>query len=303
MNEALQPFELQREALAEKLKLRDQWEAGVKALNETGVLEILPEAQDIGVIGIDGKEYPIPKYNEIMAQITPEKMELLEKKLEQGFSRLQLVPMAMPLDVLIDRYKRELLKHSHEGKLLSTDNTPLELDSENPLYVWEQYNKADIEGRLVYYPQRFDGQDHQGKTKQEIIDQGDAWEIQLIEETADIPAKGQGQTLQGRRQLEAGNTPIEYLKSTQEDPQYQDEQGLTPESWLTQAISHLHQRDQQIDDYQGQGKLCYMFGSYFPASSGVPNGYFDRDSRRAGLSRSGPGNRFSDSGARPSVKI
>lgn len=49
-NEGLQPFELQREALAERLHLRDQWEAEVKALNETGVLEILPKCQDIGVI-------------------------------------------------------------------------------------------------------------------------------------------------------------------------------------------------------------------------------------------------------------
>jgi len=302
MNEGLQPFELQREALAERLKLRDQWEAQVKALNETGVLEILPEAQDIGVIGIDGKEYPIPKYNEILSQITPEKMEILEKKLEQGFSKLLMVPMAMPLDVLIDRYKRELLKHASEGKLLSADNTPLDLNPEDPLYAWDQYKKADIEGRLVYYPKQFDKTNHQGQTKQELIDQGDGWEVRLIEDI-DIPAQGQGQTIGERKQLEANHTSIEYLKATQEDIQYQEEQGLTPEGWLTKAISRLHETNQQIDDYQGKGKLCYMFGSYFPAVSRVPRGYFNRHGRQAGLDRDDPDNRGSNCGACSSVKI
>lgn len=302
MNEALQPFELQREALAEKLKLHDQWEDQVKTLNETGVLKILPEAKDIGVIGIDGKEYPIPKYDEILSKITPETMEFLEKKTEQGFSNLLLVPMAISLDTLIDRYKRELLKHAEEGKLFSTDKT-LELNSEDPLYVWEEYKKANIEKRLVYYPQRFNKENHQGKTKQEIIDQGDAWEIRFVEEIVDIPAQGQGQTLAGRKQLETNQTPNEYLKMILEDPQYQKEQGLTPESWLTYAISRLHQANQQIDDYQGKGKLCYLLGSYLPAGSGVPCGCFRRGDRRADLCGCGPDDHYLDSGFRSSVKI
>ena len=32
----------------------------VTALNRTGILTLLPKSESIGVIGIDGKEYPIP---------------------------------------------------------------------------------------------------------------------------------------------------------------------------------------------------------------------------------------------------
>jgi len=299
----LESHESRLELFAERFKLKDQWEAQVKALNETGVLEILPESQDIGIVGIDGKEYPIPKYEDILSRINPEKIELLEHKLEQGFSKLQLIPMAMPLDVLADRYKRELIKHSKDGTLLSTDNTPLDLNAENPLYVWEEYKGADIEGKLVYYPKRLDKENHEGKTKQQLIDQGDAWEIRLIEETVDIPAQGKGQTIGGRKQLEANKSPNEYLRLTQEDPQYQNEQGLTPESWLVKAITHLHQTNQQIDDYQGKGKACYLFGVFFHALLGVPVGYFFRGDRRAGLYGSSPGTRNSNYGAFLSVKI
>lgn len=262
------------ELFCERLKLKDQWEAQVKALNETGVLELLPESQDIGVIGIDGKEYPIPTYQDILARITPEKLEFLAKKMEQGFSKLQLIPMAMPLDILIDRYKRELIKHSKAGTLLSTDGIKLDLDLDNPIYVWEEYKKADIEGKLVYHPERFDRENHGGSTKQELIDQGNVWEIRLIEDTIDIPAQGQGQTLGGRKQLEANQSSNKYLRLTQEDPQYQKEQGLTPESWLVKAITRLHLTNQQIDDYQGKGKICYLLGSFFIAESSVPGGCF-----------------------------
>ena len=295
-------YESRLELFCERLGLKDQWEAQVKALNETGILEILPESQDIGVVGIDGKEYPIPTYQDILARITSEKMELLERKLAQGFSKLQLIPLAMPLDILIDRYKRELIKHSQTGTLLSTDNTPLELNLEDPLYVWEEYKKADSVGRLVYYPQRFD-QNHQGKTKQELINQGDSWEINLVEETVDIPAQGHGQTLGGRKQLEANQSPNAFLNSILNDPQYQGEQGLTPEARLILAITHLHQTNQVIDDYQGQGKACYSVGAFFPARSLVPHGFFYRDHRQAYLHRNNPDNQNSYNGAGSSVNI
>lgn len=275
-------------------------------------MEILPESQDIGVVGIDGKEYPIPKYEDILSRITPEKMEILEKKAKQGFTKLLLVPTAMSLDVLQDRYKRKLIKHSQEGKLLSTDGTPLELNQEEPLFVWEGYKGADIDGKLVYHPIRFDPDDHGGKTKPQLLEEANnssdpslngGWDMLFVEETVDIPAQGEGITIGERKQLEANQTPNEYLKLTQEDPQYTEEQGLTPEAWITQAISYLHQTNQQIDDFDGNGKICYMFGSYFPASSIVPGGNWHRGYRGARLAGVGPGRRDSNFGARSAVKI
>ena len=37
----------------------------VTALNRTGMLTLLPKSESMGVIGIDGKEYPIPTQEQV----------------------------------------------------------------------------------------------------------------------------------------------------------------------------------------------------------------------------------------------
>jgi len=303
MSERLEPFEASREALAERLGLRRQWEDQVRALNELGILEILPDTQEIGIVGIDGKEYPIPKYQEILSQITPENLEMLETKSEQGFTQLLMVPLGMPLEILIDRYQRELLKKNQEGKLRSTDGTPLELDTNQPIYVWDQIRGADVDGRMSYYPTQFSQEGHNGQTKQELIDQGEAWEVVLMEDLPDLPEEGKGETIGGRKQLEAAQSPNQYLETIQHDPSYQDERGLTLEAWLTYATTHLHTTDTQIDDWQGKGKATRLLASYLPASSNILHSYWSRGDHQAILYRYDPGNRGSDCGSRSSVKI
>lgn len=303
MRETFETTEIRREALIEKIKLREQWEGQFKALNETDVLEILPEKMDKGIIGIDGKEYPFPSYEEIVSRLTSEKLDILEKKVGQGFTKLLITPLAMPLEILIDRYKRELVKHYQEGKLLATDGTKLELDLNNPIYVWDKFKQADISGQLIYYPERFSKENHGGKTKQELIDSNQSFEISLIEDLADLPAKGQGKTINGRKQFETGQSAEEYLKLLQEDPTYQYESGLTPEAWLTYALTHLHQTNQQIDDWQGKGKFCLLTDSYFPVSGFVPDAGFDRGNRQAYLCGGYPGDRDRALGFRARARI
>ena len=65
MPESLQPFELRQEALCERLELKAQWEARVKALFDSHILEILPDCRKLGFIDIEGNECPIPEYQEI----------------------------------------------------------------------------------------------------------------------------------------------------------------------------------------------------------------------------------------------
>ena len=308
MPETLQPFEVSREALAEKLKLKDQWTEQVKALNETGVLEILPESQDIGIVDLRGRECPIPKYEEILAEITAENLELLQEKAEQGFNRLLLVPLGLPLNILTERYQRELLKHHREGTLLDTSGNKLDLDPDDPFYVWhEGYDNADINGNLVYFPQQFTQENHGGQTKDQLLKRGDAWQILLLEDLPDLPAKGGGTEKSGRKQLEASQSSEQYLKKMQEEPPYQGEQGLTPEAWLTYAISQLHQKNIQIDDYDesrgGKGKASFLIGSWFPTSEDVPRGVFSRGNRQACLYGNYPHNSYSNSSCRSSVKI
>ena len=76
----------------------------VTALKLTGILTPLSESESIGVIGIDGKEYPVPIQEQVVELLDHNK-ELVDRKISQGFNRLELMPMAMPTPILIDRMK------------------------------------------------------------------------------------------------------------------------------------------------------------------------------------------------------
>jgi hypothetical protein len=302
MSEQLSSFEQQREALAEKLKLREQFETQIKTLNETGILEILPESQELGIIGIDSKGYPIPNYDEILARITPEKIELLTKKFEQGFTQLLLVPFGMPLDILIDRYRRELLEHDSKGILLGTNGTKLELNRENPTDIWHGYDHADISGKLVYDPQKFSS-NHQGKTKEELIRENGAWQVILTEDLPDLPAEGKGKTIQERHQLEANKSSEEYLKVMQTDSQYQGEHGFNPEAELTLWLTTLHTKNIQLDVWQSPHKACLLTGSYFKSSGHVPSTYWNPVTHQARMHEYLPKGRNLERSVRTLVEI
>jgi len=314
MSETLEPFEIRQEALAERLSLREQWEKRVKSLWDSHVLEILPETKKLGFVDIEGHECPMPSYEDIKKMITPEKAELLETKITQGFTRLHLVPQTAALDTLIAKYKALLLQKHQEGKLLSTRGDQLPLNPDGPLYVWDQYQGADTKDNpnegVVYYPEQYDQADHRGQSKRHLIANGTSWNVELIEDLPDLPAAGQGEQLNKKRgldtdrvPLEANHTPREYLQTLGSDPNYQGEQGFTIEDWLAYVISKLEEENIQIDDWQGQGKGCLNLASYFPADSSVSYCLFYRDVSQAYLSRIIPGNRVGSIAARSSVKI
>ena len=290
----------------ESLNLREQYEAQVQSLIESNII-------DSGAIeGIDSKEYPLPSYEAVVERIKENK-EMLEAKIEQGFTRLLMVPIAMSLDKLTDKYKESVLKHHKAKKLFasklnpSDPDLPLELNEKEPIWVWDKYRNADISGELVYYPQEF-SKNHQGKTKQELITNTKdtstpGWQVLLIEDLPNIPREKKGKTIGTRPQLEANKTPNEYLKTIQTENAYQNESGLTPEDWLILATSHLEETNQVIDDYQGNGSISYQIGGYFPSSGHVPNAYWARDSHQANLGGNNPSLRYGSIGVRVGVKV
>ena len=72
----------------------------VTALNRTGILTLLPKSESIGVIGIDGREYPVPTQEQVV-ELFAHNRELVGRKVPQGFDRLELTPMAMPTPHLL----------------------------------------------------------------------------------------------------------------------------------------------------------------------------------------------------------
>jgi len=304
------------ETLGERLKIKDQWERQVKILVEAGIIEILPGKNDLGIVAIDGQEYPLPIFetdpnspeyprpdNIFLKLQNPETRRILETKSKQGFTKMLLVPFGAPLSLIIDRYKRAILKHHENKTLQATNGDTLALDEQQPVYVWEEYEHADENGQLVYYPKKLDKNNHQGQTKEELIKANEVWQILFVEDLPDLPAQGQGQTLNRRKQLEANRSANDYLKTLQTDPLYQAEQGLTPESWLAYALTQLKETNQVVDDYRGQGKASLLISSFFPESGFVPDAYWLRDDRQVALAGDGPVDQGGDGGCRASVMI
>ncbi|OGZ20867.1 MAG: hypothetical protein A2W55_03015 [Candidatus Nealsonbacteria bacterium RIFCSPHIGHO2_02_38_10] len=222
-------LEQKRDALADKLwplerlpqkELKEQYASQREILERTGILEQLSSGE-MGIKGTDNEEYAFPSYQEITQRMR-ESEEALRPKTEQGFIRLQITPFGMKLDDLIDKYKQVILKHHKEGKLLATKENPfdpdeqLELDENNPVWLWGNYRNADVNGEMVYYPKEFSS-NHQGKTKQEVLKEQGGWNILLAENLPNIPRKNKGEKIKGRKQLEAGKTPYQYLETLKTD--------------------------------------------------------------------------------------
>lgn len=308
------------EALAERLSLKDQWKAQVRVLYKSGILENLPVnpeknrfTPELGIIGIDGQEYIMPSYEDILERLKdPEKRKLIETKADQGFTKLQLVPFAMPLTVLIQCYKEVLLKTHKESGIKATDGMMLELDTDNPLSVWEDLVQCDNPDtppnkQMEYGVITYDAPTKEargGQYKSELLQNPDnAWHITLIEDSPNLPAENQGQIIAGRKQIEANKTSKDYLKLLQTQEQYQGETGQTPEEALTTWLIYLQEKHTAIDDpYSGgQGKANWLVGQYL--SGYVPDFGWDRDFRRPNLGGDNSDDSFSSIGCRPSARF
>jgi hypothetical protein len=231
--------------------------------------------------------------------------ELLAK-VEQGFTRVHPVPFGLSPAVLKGAMGKAILQYHGEGKLCSSDGTKLKLDSSQPVWMWDEYEGADKDGRLVYFPERFDPKDHGGKTKKQILEssQFPGWQVLLTEPLKRIPRQGKGQTIGGRKQIEANGTAHEYLALRQAEA-YALEHGWTPEAWQAMFLTRIAETDGEVlDDYQDrEGAACYCTGGYLPSSGDVPYAYWFRYDEQAYVDGDDPRSRLDDDGSRAGVRV
>lgn len=258
----------------------------------------------MGAIGVDGKEYAVPS-QEHLQQVFGRNKELIDRKMRQGFTLLQLTPIAMPISALVDRAKAALLEHAAAGKLFQTKQNPADADipvpgnAREPIWIWEKVHQALDTHDLVYFPQAHTERSHQGMTKEQVLHDTrlcavPGWSVALTEPIPIMPQQGQGQVIGGRRQLEASSTPHEYLQ-TLSTPTYEGETCWTPEDFLTHFVTQLETTDQVRHD-RSDGNPLWLLGVYVPEGGGsrmkslVLVGYWHR--RRLYLSAHRSGNRL-----------
>jgi hypothetical protein len=295
--------------------LEKEYARTITALNRTGILTLLPRSGSLGVTGIDGREYSVPTQEQLQEVFTRNK-ELVDRKMRQGFTQLQLTPIAMPTPKLIDRVKTAVFEHAAAGRIIQTKqnrtdaDTPVRVRTGEPIWIWTVLRQTVDTPNLVYFPQVYTKRDHQGLTKEEVMQNirlcaVPGWSVGLIEPIPIMPQQGQGKVKGGRRQLEAFSTPRDYLR-TLGTPTYQGETGWTPEDFLTHFVTQLETTNQVSHDrYDNNAVWC--LGSYMPDSVPyaelVPTGYWARPTGRMYLSAHRTGNRFKLCVARSTVRL
>ena len=276
----------------------------VNVLNQSGIVTHLSKSESIGVIGIDGKEYPIPSQEQVL-ELFAHNRELVSRKVQQGFDRLELTPMAMPTPLLVDRMKAVILQHAAEGKIYQTRRSPsdplrpVRVNPEKTVWIWDTLRQALVTDELVYFPQEYSS-NHRGQTKLEVVNNGricavPGWSVGLVESLAMMPQQGRGKTVGGRRQLEIGSSPRDYLRTLQTQA-YQGETGKTLEDYITKFLTHL-KTTHEVSHDRFDNNALWLLGQYVKyveqvKSDLVPTGWWHRPFGRVRLDAHRPGNRL-----------
>jgi hypothetical protein len=285
----------------ELFPLEKEYARTITALNRTGILTLLPRSGSLGVIGIDGKEYPVPTQEQLQEVFTRNK-ELADRKMRQGFTQLQLTPIAMPTSQLIDLMKSAIVKHAAEGLIYQTRRspsdplTPVRVNTEKQVWIWDTLRQALDTDELIYFPQEYSS-NHRGQTKLQVVNNRricavPGWSVELVENLPTMPGQGQGKTLGGRRQLEVGHSPREYLQTLQTET-YEGETGKTLEDFITNFLTHLETTDEVSNDVNDHNAL-WCLGQYLKITYAelVPTGRWSRDVGRARLDMHRTGNKL-----------
>ena len=272
--------------------LEEQYASITTALSRTGILIPLPRAKKPGVIGIDGAEHPVPTQAQVV-ELLARNSELVNRKVSQGFDRLELTPLAMPMSLLMDRLQEAILKHVAEGTIFQTRSStsdplvPVRVNKEKQVWVWEVLRQACNANELVYFPQEYSS-NHRGLTKLEVIHNGHVcafpgWSVGLGESFPIMPAIGQGKTLGGRKQLEIGSSPNKYLQTLQAQA-YQGETGKTLEDFIIHFLTRLETTHEVSNDVKDDNAL-WCLGQYLkiPYAQVVPTERWVRDVGRVRL--------------------
>lgn len=259
-------------------RLKDQYTSQAEIFEMDGITQPLSNGEQ-GIIGIDGKEYPIPSLETIQRRML-EQADLFGIKIKQGFTKLQLTPVALPISVLAESVGEAIKTHTKEGKIFhakknsSNPDVDIEVYELFGDYITKSYLPSEKFNKTLFYLPKSFTPDHKEFNKATIINTKEfcfvpGWSVGLVEDTPFTPQEGQGQTIGGRKQLENNHSPNEYLQALS-SPSYKGETGWTIEDFLTNFLIHLEETNQVSHDYN-DASSALLTGSYIDGA-GAPNG-------------------------------
>jgi hypothetical protein len=287
--------------LSPSFPVEQEYARCISALTCAGILTDLPESGSRGVRGKDGTEYPVPTLNEVV-DIFDRNRELAGRKIPRGFDRLELTPLALPAARLIELLVAAVIRHGADGKIFQTRRSPADpfvpvrVNKEKHVWVWETLRQALDTDELVWFPREYSG-NHQGQTKSEAISNRTicgvpGWSVGLVESFPVMPEQGHGITRGGRKQLEIGLSPREYLAILMTGP-YEGETGRTLEDFLTEFLIRL-ETDNEVSNDINDNNALWCLGQYMkiPYAEVVPTGRWHRDIGRVRLDMHRTGNKL-----------
>lgn len=295
--------------------LREQYESQIDILKRAGFLESHVDTSDPSqpqeiffIKGIDGKEYLLPSIEDVQASMY-EKRSLLEIKADQRFTKLLLVPFAMSLDTIRNRYKEFLFRYRKHAPLLQAP-----ISEFAPLAVWSAFDGGDQADTLTYDPQPSSDSKYVGRSKKDILnsqrtasDRLSGWRVLLVQ-TSDsgdirpIPNRGEKESIgvtHPREDIATGLSAEDYLKTLSSES-YTGEFGMTPEEWLIASLVHWNQTNSPLDKIPDCVKYTSCLpGAYLSDYDEIPIAAWDEPSKGARLS----GNDLNDTDDQPNLGL
>lgn len=254
------------------VELRKQYDGQLKVLNCLNILKTKKEKDANGndqeivyMHGIDGWEHPLPSFQEIFKHIT-EKQAFFSKKMEQGFTKLLLVPFGMSSGLIVDQLRAYIATYR-----LSIDK---EVVNGRSIPVWDTCKSDDdVTGERLYQPYRQTSGEaiFGGYTKKHILDVQrkrkdwhDGWRVLFVQ--ADPEGNG----------IASGESALTYFSdmvaenAKPNSPRY-GEEGLTVEDWVIAFVTQLERTGVPLDDVVVGDTMAtamtHLTGSFAPVAN------------------------------------
>jgi hypothetical protein len=215
-----------------------------------------------------------------------ERREELEVKHGQGFTKLLLVPFALPLASFQTALETSLIQYRSSSSLppfptsYVRSDIPLTLAMDSSAHPDILYASDDPNPYGIFTKRKFDILRDQSSDPRAFV----GWHVRLLQPStpglvhspgfAEMPPRGEGSRY-GREcprpDIETGRSANDHLTlltraQTDETSPYFGERGMTPEDWFMAFLVHLQELGRFLDD----GMFCFCLGSLFRSDGKIP---------------------------------